>query len=176
MPVTDASGPAEAHIVASMLRESGVEAFVFDTANQTLQWDAPRIINPYLIHVKHEDLDRARQLIKSNREESVDLDWDEVDVGEPVDEIAERIRALGALAPGGLGNLAQMAGVKEIAEDASAEAMVQHLVDVNEKLVSTLAKARDLAGDADDSQTEDLMIARIQVHQKTIWMLKSYLA
>ncbi|MCB1087796.1 MAG: DNA starvation/stationary phase protection protein [Verrucomicrobiae bacterium] len=93
-----------------------------------------------------------------------------------VDEIAERIRALGALAPGGLGNLAQMAGVKEIAEDASAEAMVQHLVDVNEKLVSTLAKARDLAGDADDSQTEDLMIARIQVHQKTIWMLKSYLA
>ena len=93
-----------------------------------------------------------------------------------VDEIAERIRALGALAPGGLGNLAQMAGVKEIAEDASAEAMVQHLVDVNEKLVTTLAKARDLAGDADDSQTEDLMIARIQVHQKTIWMLKSYLA
>lgn len=90
MPVTDASGPAEAHIVASMLRESGVEAFVFDTANQTLQWDAPRIINPYLIHVKHEDLDRARQLIKSNREESVDLDWDEVDVGEPVDEIAEQ--------------------------------------------------------------------------------------
>ncbi|MCA9272884.1 MAG: DUF2007 domain-containing protein [Phycisphaerales bacterium] len=90
VPVTDASGPAEAHIVASMLRESGVEAFVFDTANQTLQWDAPRIINPYLIHVKHEDLDRARQLIKSNREESVDLDWDEVDVGEPVDEIAEQ--------------------------------------------------------------------------------------
>ena len=90
VPVTDASGPAEAHIIASMLRESGVEAFVFDTANQTLQWDAPRIINPYLVHVKREDLERACQLIKSNREESVDLDWDEVDVGEPVDETAER--------------------------------------------------------------------------------------
>jgi len=90
VPVTDAAGPAEAHIIASMLRESGVEAFVFDTANQALQWDAPRIINPYLVHVKREDLDRARQLIKSNREESVDLDWDEVDVGTQTDEtIAE---------------------------------------------------------------------------------------
>lgn len=91
VPVTDASGPAEAHIVASMLRESGIEAFVFDTANQTLQWDAPRIINPYLIHVKHEDLERARQLIKSNREESVDLDWDEVDVGSAVDETINEV-------------------------------------------------------------------------------------
>lgn len=92
-----------------------------------------------------------------------------------VDEIAERIRALGALAPGGLGNLAAMAGISEIAEDASAEAMVQHLADVNQKLVDTLGKARDAAADADDSQSEDLMIARIQVHEKTIWMLKSYL-
>ncbi len=92
-----------------------------------------------------------------------------------IDEIAERVRALDSLAPGGLGNLAKMAGIDEIAEDAGAEEMVQHLVDVNRKLVDTLAKARDLAGDAGDSQTEDLMIARIQVHEKTIWMLKSYL-
>lgn len=92
-----------------------------------------------------------------------------------VDEIAERVRALGALAPGGLGNLARMAGVAEIDENADADAMVRHLIEVNQKLVSTLAKARDLAGEAEDAQTEDLMIARIQVHEKTIWMLKSYL-
>ncbi|NNM27949.1 MAG: DNA starvation/stationary phase protection protein, partial [Akkermansiaceae bacterium] len=41
-----------------------------------------------------------------------------------IDEIAERVRALGSLAPGGLGNLAKMAGMKELEEDASAEAMV----------------------------------------------------
>lgn len=92
-----------------------------------------------------------------------------------VDEIAERIRALGALAPGGLGNLATMAGMKEIAEDAGASEMVSHIAELNEKLVKTLAKARDLAADTEDSQTEDLMIARIQVHEKTIWMLRSYL-
>jgi len=92
-----------------------------------------------------------------------------------VDEIAERIRALGAFAPGGLSNLARMAGIDEIVEDASAEDMVRHLVKANEKLLADLQKARDLAGEAGDSESEDLMIARIQVHEKTIWMLKSYL-
>ncbi len=92
-----------------------------------------------------------------------------------VDEVAERIRALGALAPGGLGNLSQMAGFDEIAEDASAEAMVQSLHDQHSKVIQTLKSVRDAAGEAGDSETEDLMIARTQVHEKTAWMLKSYL-
>ena len=45
-----------------------------------------------------------------------------------VDEIAERVRAKGALAPGGLSNLSQMAGIEEIAEDATAQEMVRHLI------------------------------------------------
>ncbi len=93
-----------------------------------------------------------------------------------VDEIAERIRAKGALAPGGLSNLAKMAGIDEIAEDASAKEMVTHLVKSNEKLLADLKVARDKAGEAGDSESEDIMIARIQVHEKTVWMLKSYLA
>jgi starvation-inducible DNA-binding protein len=92
-----------------------------------------------------------------------------------VDEIAERIRALGALAPGGLSTLAAMAGIDEIEEDASAQDMVKHLVKANEKLLADLAAARDLAGEAGDSESEDLMIGRIQMHEKTVWMLKSYL-
>ncbi len=92
-----------------------------------------------------------------------------------VDEIAERIRAKGALAPGGLTNLAKMAGIEEIAEDASAESMVQHLVQANQKLLGDLKSARDSAAQAGDSETEDMMIARLQVHEKTIWMLNSYL-
>lgn len=93
-----------------------------------------------------------------------------------IDEIAERIRALGALAPGGLQNLARMAGMKEIEEDSSPEDMVKHLVQANEALVKDLMKARDLAGQSGDDQTQDLMIGRIQVHEKTIWMLRSFLA
>ncbi|BCX47990.1 DNA-binding ferritin protein, DPS [Haloferula helveola] len=92
-----------------------------------------------------------------------------------VDEIAERIRAKGALAPGGLAKLAEMSGIPEIGEDASAQDMVKHLVTANEKLLADLKKARDAAGECGDSESEDLMIARTQVHEKTVWMLKSYL-
>ena len=92
-----------------------------------------------------------------------------------VDEIAERIRAKGSLAPGGLANLAKIAGIDELAEDADARDMVRHLLKANEKLVQDLKIARDAAGEADDAETEDLMVARIQVHQKTAWMLRSFL-
>jgi starvation-inducible DNA-binding protein len=93
-----------------------------------------------------------------------------------IDEIAERIRALGALAPGGLGNLSAMAGIEEIAEDADARTMVSHLLAANEHLVRDLQRARELAADHGDSESEDMMIARTQVHEKTIWMLRSFLA
>ncbi len=92
-----------------------------------------------------------------------------------VDEIAERIRAIGGLAPGGLGTLAKMAGIKELAEDASADEMVKHLVEDHRKVLSDLAAARDRAVDAKDAETEDMMIARTQVHEKAVWMLTSYL-
>lgn len=92
-----------------------------------------------------------------------------------VDVLAERIRAKGAMAPGGLSNLAEMAGIKEIAEDASADEMVEHLASANEKLLSDLREARDCAAKAADSETEDMMIARIQTHEKTLWMLRSFL-
>ena len=92
-----------------------------------------------------------------------------------VDEVAERIRAIGSLAPGGLANLAAMAGIAEIAEDSTAEQMVKHLIEANEKLLTDLRSARDIASEADDSESEDLMIARTQVHEKTVWMLRSYL-
>lgn len=92
-----------------------------------------------------------------------------------VDEIAERIRALGSYSPGGLSNLATLSGMKELAEKASAEKMVQHLATLHSKLIADAKNARDLAADAQDKETEDLMIGRIEVHQKTLWMLESYL-
>lgn len=92
-----------------------------------------------------------------------------------VDEIAERIRALGAYSPGGLSSLARMADFTEIPEDASAETMVSALVGHNEALIRHAGEARDAAAATDDKETEDLMIARIQVHEKTCWMLRSFL-
>ena len=93
-----------------------------------------------------------------------------------VDVLAERIRAKGGLAPGGLAKLAKMAGIEEVPEDSRAEEMVRHLANANEKLLADLKAARDRAGEIRDAETEDLMIARIQVHEKTVWMLRSFLA
>jgi starvation-inducible DNA-binding protein len=92
-----------------------------------------------------------------------------------VDDIAERIRALGAYSPGGLANLAKLSGMKEIKGDEKADAMVKHLTVLHTKLIKDAGAARDLAGDSNDKETEDMMIGRIEVHQKTVWMLESYL-
>lgn len=92
-----------------------------------------------------------------------------------VDEIAERIRALDAYAVGGLFTLANLAKINESQAPLDQEAWVGLLHEANAKLLADLAMARDLAGRVNDSETQDLMIGRIAVHQKTAWMLRSFL-
>jgi len=92
-----------------------------------------------------------------------------------IDEIAERIRALDEYAIGGLGKFAATAGMKEFVAPLSQEEYVKRLINVNEKLLVDAAKARDLAGEVADAESQDLMIGRITLHQKTVWMLKSFL-
>ena len=92
-----------------------------------------------------------------------------------VDEIAERVRALDAYAIGGLANLAGVAGMKEFNSPLPQDEYVRLLLTANEKLLSDAGRARDLAGEANDPESQDLMIARITLHQKTAWMLRSFL-
>lgn len=92
-----------------------------------------------------------------------------------IDEIAERVRALDAYAIGGLGTLAKAAQMKEFASPLRQEEYVRALIAANGKLVSDAESARDLAGEVGDAESQDLMIGRITLHQKTIWMLKSFL-
>lgn len=91
------------------------------------------------------------------------------------DDIAERIRALGDYSPGGLATLAEIANMNELPEKANAEKMAASLIENHTKLIKDAAKAREVAAEAEDKETEDLMITRIQVHEKTVWMLKSFL-
>ena len=92
-----------------------------------------------------------------------------------IDEIAERIRSLDAYAIGGLGKLAQVARMEEFAAPLAQEDYVRMLIAGNEKLVADAAQAREAAGAANDQETQDLMVGRITIHQKTIWMLRSFL-
>ncbi len=92
-----------------------------------------------------------------------------------IDTIAERVRALDAYAIGGLGTLATRAGLPEASAPSPQEAYVQTLIAANQKVIADATRARDLAGAANDAESQDLMIGRITLHQKTIWMLKSFL-
>jgi len=92
-----------------------------------------------------------------------------------IDEIAERIRALGAYAMSGLTAFAKAAGMEEFSAPLTQEEYVKQLLEANRKLIADAEKARDLAGEANDMESQDLMIQRITLHQKTVWMLQSFL-
>jgi starvation-inducible DNA-binding protein len=94
---------------------------------------------------------------------------------EAVDEIAERVRALDFYAIGGLGKLAKTAGMDEFSSPQSQKDYVAGLIVANEKCIEDATRTRDLAGEVNDLESQDLMIGRLQWHQKTVWMLKSFL-
>ncbi len=94
---------------------------------------------------------------------------------EAIDKIAEQIRTLGIYAMGGLQRLHKESAMEELKAGLEQKEYVAALVVMHEKLVQDAAAVRDLAGDNGDSETEDLMIQRVASHEKTLWMLKSYL-
>lgn len=94
---------------------------------------------------------------------------------EAIDEIAERVRALDAFAPGGLRQFAELAEIEEFKTPASARDYVAGLIVGHEKTIADAIRVRDDANQANDLETQDLAIKRLQWHQKTVWMLKSYL-
>lgn len=94
---------------------------------------------------------------------------------EAADEIAERIRALGDYAAGGLQTLGKLAGLEEFRAPMSETDTVSALITAHEKVIADTVRARTLAEQAGDLETQDLMIGRIQWHQKTVWMLRSFL-
>jgi len=93
-----------------------------------------------------------------------------------IDEVAERIRALDAYALGGLRAFAKESGLEEFPTGpVPARDFVAGLVVAHEKALTDVVALRDAAGTANDLETQDLAIGNIQWHQKTGWMLKSYL-
>lgn len=90
-----------------------------------------------------------------------------------VDEIAERIRALGVPAPG---SYRQMAELTELTEDDTvpeAIEMVRRLAADHDRLLQTAGDALVAAENADDAATADLVTQRIAIHEKTRWMLRT---
>ncbi len=91
------------------------------------------------------------------------------------DDLSERVRALDVPAAGTLALMLSRSKVKETDGTPPAEEMVRLLQDAQETIAETLAGAGELAAQHGDTLTEDLCIARGQVHEKFAWMLRSHL-
>ncbi|WP_368077968.1 Dps family protein [Fodinicurvata sp. EGI_FJ10296] len=92
-----------------------------------------------------------------------------------VDELAERIRALGMPAPGSYKQFLELTSIPEEEGIPTAQEMIANLVKGQESVVKTAREVFPAAEKCGDQPTADLVTQRMQVHEKTAWMLRSSL-
>ena len=98
-----------------------------------------------------------------------------VELATAVDEIAERIRALGHRAPGSYAEFSALTSIREEAGRPDASEMLKQLVIGQEAVVRTAREVFPLAEEARDEPTADLLTQRMNLHEKNAWMLRSML-
>lgn len=92
-----------------------------------------------------------------------------------LDVIAERIRALGYPAPGTYKEFVKRASIRDVEGVPKARDMIRHLVGAQEATARTARKLFPVVAAADDQPTADVLTQRLEVHEKTAWMLRSLL-
>jgi starvation-inducible DNA-binding protein len=97
------------------------------------------------------------------------------ELAEAIDQIAERIRALGHPAPGSYEEFRRLSVIEEETGEPSAREMVERLVTGQETVVRTAREIFPVVEAASDEPTADLLTQRMQVHEKNAWMLRSLL-
>ena len=98
-----------------------------------------------------------------------------VELALAVDAIAERIRALGFVAPGTYREFGDLASIRSEPGVPPATAMIEQLVEGQESVVRTARSVFPAVERASDGPTADLLTQRMQIHEKTAWMLRSLL-
>lgn len=93
-----------------------------------------------------------------------------------VDEIAERIRSLGEMAPGTYVEFLELSSIEAAPGRPNATEMIETLVRAHEAVVRTAREVFPIAEQANDEASADLLVQRMQLHEKTAWMLRSLLA
>jgi starvation-inducible DNA-binding protein len=90
-----------------------------------------------------------------------------------LDDLGERIRALGHFAPQSLSEVSELSSIKEQENPAAADKMIHQLIDNHEKIVRRLRNAAEHADSAGDKATDDLLTQRLEKHEEAIWMLRA---
>ena len=92
-----------------------------------------------------------------------------------LDEIAERIRALGHPAPGTYKQFIALTSIKEVDGVPKSDDMIRYLIEAQEATARTARALLPVADEANDQPTADVLTQRLNVHEKTAWMLRSLL-
>lgn len=92
-----------------------------------------------------------------------------------LDIIAERIRSLGHYAPGTYAEFSKLSSIKESKAVPKAEQMIKELIEGHESVIRTIREMFPTAEQAKDQTTMDVLTQRLDIHEKTAWMLRSLL-
>jgi starvation-inducible DNA-binding protein len=98
------------------------------------------------------------------------------DLWDSIDDIAERIRALGHYAPGTYAKFQALSTIKDNEDIPSADNMLKELIADNETVARTIRSALSTTQDAGDEASAGLLADRLTTHEKQLWMMKSMLA
>lgn len=151
---TQATTKKEANAIAAGLRKLLADSYALMGQTHLAHWN---VEGPHFFHLHAAFQTQYEELFTA------------------IDDIAERLRALDVYAPGGLTTLAKESDIRELSSDAHpAKDFVAHLIESHETIVDNAMKLKELT-DGVDLETQDMVIARIQTHQKTLWMLRSFL-
>ncbi len=97
-------------------------------------------------------------------------------LGDAIDEIAERIRALGFAAPGSFAQFKKLSAVEEQTGTPKADKMIAELLADHETLAKLARETKDIVERVGDAESGDLMVERMTEHGKTAWMLRAQLS
>lgn len=93
---------------------------------------------------------------------------------EAADDLAERIRALGDAAPAGINALAKLTSIDDLGNDHDGRTLAKALHDDHRTLSKSCSKALGIAEKAGDEASVDMLVGRMEAHDKTAWMLGAY--
>lgn len=96
------------------------------------------------------------------------------ELAEAIDELAERIRMLGQLAPGSMKQFLELSSLKESPVTLKWDAMIKELVGAHEEMIEHCHALIAFTDEVEDQGTSDLLIERIRAHSKQAWLLRSH--
>jgi starvation-inducible DNA-binding protein len=144
--------PTDRRELAGAVGKALAETYVLYTKTQAIHWN---VVGP-LFYTLH----------KLTEEQYEDL-------AEAIDTLAERMRALGAPAPGSFGEFLELSDIPETRDEQTAEQAVAMLCADHETAARTFREATRMATDCDDVVTADLLTERMAMHEKAAWMLRA---